>query len=240
MPPNLLHRQLSVSGVHVVGFRMPAFAKAERAFKRTTFAWLLDAAESLLAAPALIIGDFNTAPGDPPRECGDCLEAFQRRGWRLAVPPLGHSWATRAGRGRRIDFALVSPGLAVTELAYSWRFRDLGEDAASGKVGRPDHAMLLVGVERASISAVGAAQQRLESDRGAVDCTARPHSRPAPSRVSRGVAPWALAPGAGSRAVISRRHPSEHPVDAPTPPRRPTPAETLARGYPRPAVSEPI
>jgi hypothetical protein len=72
---------------------------------------------------------------------------MQSAGWQLAIPSEGHSWKARAGgSGRRIDFALVSPSLRVESVSYSWSFTELAPEAAAMRIGRPDHAMLLLQV----------------------------------------------------------------------------------------------
>jgi hypothetical protein len=83
VPPNILEVSLASSGVTVLGFRMPAFVgKGSRALKRLTWNWLLGEADRLRAGSALIVGDFNTAPGDSEARCGDCLEKLTQSGWQ--------------------------------------------------------------------------------------------------------------------------------------------------------------
>jgi hypothetical protein len=152
-PPSVeagfLHAILEESGVHVFGFRMPDFGKMLTE-KRHTFDWLTEAIEPYLQEPTLVIGDFNTAPGDSRRFCGDRLETLMQRGWRLAIPVDGASFYTPSGHPRRIDLAFVSPLLSVMSTEYSWRFQDLSPDATRRRAGILDHAMLLLDVQRAS------------------------------------------------------------------------------------------
>ena len=145
--PNFLHARLSDGSLDVIGFRMPAFKNVETPMKRRTWEWLIEALRSLGNRPACIVGDFNTAFGDSKSLCGDCLESFSASGWLPAVPTDGFSWGGAGGRSRRkIDLGFASPGARVESAAYSWAFRDLGEEAAAMRVGRPDHAMLLLQV----------------------------------------------------------------------------------------------
>jgi endonuclease/exonuclease/phosphatase family metal-dependent hydrolase len=158
VPPNALNVVLEDLGLHILGFRLPAFIGSERSLKRRTWEWLLDAAAELRDRPAVIAGDFNTAPGDAIADCGECLEVLQESGWHFARPTVGYSWRhAKSGATRQIDHAFLSPALALKRAEYSWRFHDLAPGAASGKVGLPDHAMLLTDFELALTPAVDAA-----------------------------------------------------------------------------------
>lgn len=148
VPSNALHVVLEESGVNVLGFRMPAFEGKERPFKRDVWQWLLNAAEILRANPSVIAGDFNTAPGDQAATCGDCLEQLARGGWQHALPSSGFSWKGGShGTERQIDHLFLSPALPPARAEYLWGFQSLAADAGSGKVGIPDHAILLATIE---------------------------------------------------------------------------------------------
>ena len=147
IPPNFLNVQMMGTGLDVIGFRMPAYVREERPVKRLTWEWLIDAVRPLREHPTVLLGDFNTAFGDPPSRCGDCLDAMIANGWVPAVPTDGFSWrGYNGGTGRRIDLAFLSPSVKELAVSYSWSFRDLGEEASAMRVGRPDHAMLLLEV----------------------------------------------------------------------------------------------
>ncbi len=47
---------------------------------------------------------------------------------------------------RQLDHVVLSPALVSIHAEYSWEFQTLAPDAASGIVGLPDHAMLVVDV----------------------------------------------------------------------------------------------
>ena len=101
VPSNILEVSLASSGVTVLGFRMPAYDKKDRALKRPTWNWLLGEAERLRGDSALIVGDFNTAPGDSKAKCGDCLEKLVQSGWQHARPEgIAGVIPTRTPRGR--------------------------------------------------------------------------------------------------------------------------------------------
>lgn len=144
LPSNVLHVVLENSGMDVLGFRMPAYIPRNNALKRATWQWLQGAAAQLQSYRAVIVGDLNTAPGDPESRCGDCLDALIRAGWQHAAPATGYSWKHGAsGSERKLDHAFCSRLLVSERAEYSWSFQSMGEDAASAKVGRPDHAMLI-------------------------------------------------------------------------------------------------
>lgn len=144
VPPNALHVTLNPSRVHCLGFRLPAFKRVDKAFARTTWEWLLKAASELIEYPSIIAGDFNTALEDSVADCGDCLRSLVSDGWSHVQPKGGYSFRhAQTGSERRIDHLFVSPAFVSSGAEYSWGFHKYGGDAASGKVGVPDHAMLL-------------------------------------------------------------------------------------------------
>jgi hypothetical protein len=107
LPSNLLHVVLEHSGMDVLGFRMPAYIPRNNALKRETWRWLQGAAAQLQSCRAVIIGDLNTAPGDPESKCGDCLDALIDTGWRHACNGLQlETWRIwpRAKTGSRFLF----------------------------------------------------------------------------------------------------------------------------------------
>lgn len=145
VPQNVLH--VRQNGVDILGFRMPSGKAFDRPYKRSTWDWLLGAATQLGNKPAIVVGDFNTAPGDTDGYCGDCLEKMAEIGWSRAAS-TGYSWKGR-GVERQIDHIFTSPSLTLLDAEYKWNFQELVPDAASGKVGIPDHAMLVADVAAA-------------------------------------------------------------------------------------------
>lgn len=143
VPGNVLHIVLD-GGTNIIGFRMPAFEKEERQFKRPTWDWLREQARAIVDRPAMIAGDFNTASGDSAEFCGDCIEMFRNDGWAYTIPASGHSWCWKPGATeRRIDYAFISPSLSPLSAEYSWSFRE-NHGITSQAPGTPDHAMLRV------------------------------------------------------------------------------------------------
>ncbi len=149
VPSNVLHVFLEEPGIHVLGLRMPAFAAKDRSIKRETWKWLIDAGALLQPHPSIITGDLNTALGDSVSYCGDCLEQMAGSGWHHALPASGFSWkSARHGTERRIDHAFFSPAFLVLQAKYLWDYQALSDDSTTGKVGIPDHAMLLATASR--------------------------------------------------------------------------------------------
>lgn len=143
--PNILQVRLDVQDIHVIGFRMPMFTGADRLLKRRVWEWLLDELGALRNEAAVIAGDFNTACDDGRSGCGDCLAALALRGWHRANPGDGAiSYESRAGRGRLIDHAFVTPRLWPARAECSWAFRENAPHGSASVVGQPDHAMLLI------------------------------------------------------------------------------------------------
>lgn len=147
VPPNFLHVEMADSGLQVLGFRMPAFVSKDRLFKLQTWDWLRSTMASLEKLPTLVVGDFNTAPGDPVGRGGDSFGLLVDAGWDHALPESGYSWRhARSGTERRIDHLFTSGALRCEAARYDWDWRARSEEAASGKVGIPDHAMLIAEV----------------------------------------------------------------------------------------------
>jgi hypothetical protein len=144
VPPNALEALIEPSGLHVIGFRMPAFQGADRPIKRKTWQWLLSELDRFRSRTAVIAGDFNTALNDSAARCGDCFSQLTDSDWRCGTPALGCSWRhPQYGTERRIDHIFLSPALSLRASEYCWKFECLVPEPASRKVGVPDHAMLL-------------------------------------------------------------------------------------------------
>jgi hypothetical protein len=152
---NILEASLASPDVTVLGFRMPDFkGKGSRALKRRTWDWLLGEAERLRSSSALIVGDFNTAPGDPETDCGDCLGKLNQGGWQHVRPGSGYSWRhPQSGAERQLDHIFLSAALIPRRAEYLWGFERLG--GTSRKVGCPDHAMLVCEFDRVPASNFG-------------------------------------------------------------------------------------
>ena len=147
VPSNALHVVLKDTRVNILGFRMPAFEGKARPLKREVWNWLQNAGATLRQLPSVITGDFNTAPGDSRTYCGDCLEQMSSDGWQHVLPGSGFSWkSARYGTERVIDHTFLSPTFPAAQAAYLWDFHSLAENAASGIVGFPDHAILITSI----------------------------------------------------------------------------------------------
>jgi exonuclease III len=143
VPSNVLKVTMSF-GIIIVGFRMPSFVGKDRPLKRLVWDWLLQEADRLRDNSAIIVGDFNTAPTDSDRDCGDCFATLVAKGWQRPEPTTGYSWRhPRSGSERRIDHIFFSSALTPRTIEYLWSFEELVPDASVRTVGLPDHAMLI-------------------------------------------------------------------------------------------------
>lgn len=172
VPPNAIETILEPSGLHVVGFRMPVFKPAERALKRETWNWLLAELDQRRGRPAVIAGDFNSAPGDSRALCGDCFAALSQSGWQYGTPTAGCSWRhVKSGSERQIfcrpRWCSGSPNTSGNSRTYRpkprlkswrsrsryahWRFSGERELTASGKwavTSNQQHADWLINQSR--------------------------------------------------------------------------------------------
>lgn len=145
VPSNTLHVFVDDYQIQLIGFRMPAFKSKDRKMKRTVWEWLISTSRSLESHRAIVTGDLNTALGDSTNYCGDCLPVLTQYGWQHAIPADGFSWkSARHGTLRRIDHTFLSPIMPAGSSKYLWDFESMATDAASARVGVPDHAMLIV------------------------------------------------------------------------------------------------
>lgn len=147
VPSNTLHVVEDTLGFHLVACRIPAFDKsaAGRATKRAAWDWLIKTGLAVGAHPAAVTGDLNTAAGDSARDCGDLVPVLAKHGWQHAIPPDGFSWKSARSRSeRRIDHTFLSPPVPRARSRYVWDFHLMAPEARSGRVGLPDHAMLVV------------------------------------------------------------------------------------------------
>jgi hypothetical protein len=146
VPLNALHIKFQGTGLNVLGFRMPSGKQFDAQFRRPTWDWLIEAAAHLRDKPSVVIGDFNTAPGDPASKCGDYIDRMSQMGW-IHRPEVGCSYRHSSGSERQIDHCFVSPKVKVLHAEYRWDFQKVAPDAALGKIGIPDHAMLIAELE---------------------------------------------------------------------------------------------
>jgi len=145
VPPNTLHVIAEDLNIQVLGFRMPAFESKDMDIKRAVWEWLIAASRTLESHRGIMTGDLNTAIGDSKNYCGDCLPVLPEYGWQHAIPADGFSWkSVRHGTVRRIDHTFLSPFISTASARYLWGFEAMSPDAGSGRVGIPDHAMLIV------------------------------------------------------------------------------------------------
>lgn len=144
VPSNVLHVQLTLAGLEILGVRIPDYGK-QLPIKRQCWDWIITTAKELRERPSVILGDFNTDPKYPLAKCGDRISMLANDGWEHAVPLDGASYWTLRGQGVRIDHAFVSRHFAVRCARYVSRN---GPYALGGRNGKAlsDHAALLVDI----------------------------------------------------------------------------------------------
>lgn len=87
---------------------------------------------------------------DPPARCGDNFPKLIRGGWQHAPPLTGCSLRhPHTGTERQIDHIFLSASLICKSVKYSWDFERLALNGTRGKVGHPDHAMLICEFDQA-------------------------------------------------------------------------------------------
>jgi endonuclease/exonuclease/phosphatase family metal-dependent hydrolase len=147
---NWLHRRIPSLGLEVVGFRAPVYLDAEdRAGYWNQVETIMLAA---IARPVLFVGDFNCDPFADTRHSALAFKRLtQRDGFSLPNPAGEWSYRRRDGSATsRIDHALASPGVRLTDTRYLYR---AGQHVLAG-VGEAaplsDHALLSIRIDRPS------------------------------------------------------------------------------------------
>jgi endonuclease/exonuclease/phosphatase family metal-dependent hydrolase len=150
VPSNALHILLPQKGFDILGLRVPDFSNKpiiQSPFKRQCWDWILKIAAENRERPFVIIGDFNTDPGDSRAKCGDRLSQLVDEGWQHAMPKLGASyWAITNGSERRLDHAFISSHFDILDAKYilesdGYAFAGKKSEAMS------DHAVLLIEIK---------------------------------------------------------------------------------------------
>ena len=72
VPSNFLHVILPKEHCEILGLRIPEYSKQPK-FKRACWDWIIKTATTAKDRPFVLIGDFNTDPGDPGALCRDCI-----------------------------------------------------------------------------------------------------------------------------------------------------------------------
>jgi endonuclease/exonuclease/phosphatase family metal-dependent hydrolase len=103
----------------IINTHFDHLSKRSRVRSAEMIAGMVTAAER----PAIVMGDFNTAPGTAPYRV--LLESGLRDTWVIAAERRGHDGGTYSGfkapnsRGRRIDWLLATPDLTVSIAAIN-------------------------------------------------------------------------------------------------------------------------
>lgn len=140
-PSNVLHVELADPKFDVLGLRIPVGKKTDT--KPICWDWIIGAAEQLRNRPSVLVGDFNTDPGNPRARCRDRIAKLTEQGWQLVIPSAGASYWGPKGREARIDYAFASRSVRAHVSDYvtssgSFVF------AGPGPRGASDHAVFVM------------------------------------------------------------------------------------------------
>ena len=113
---NCLHLRFARPKLDLVGLRVPIFKAGGET--RAYWDWLEAAAPRLLPGPAVIIGDLNADPRRRGKTGPDHLRRLEAAGWQLPHPKGAWSFISHSGATSRVDHAVVSPGVPISEAAY--------------------------------------------------------------------------------------------------------------------------
>jgi endonuclease/exonuclease/phosphatase family metal-dependent hydrolase len=141
---NFLHVRIESKTLEVVGVRVQAYLRREQ--KAVYWASLCKTAGSVIHRPIVYIGDLNADPAKKRSVGGRHMVELARQGWQIPSPEGPWSYISRRGSTSRIDHALVSPGLRVTQIRY---VVELGGILLASSKGDAisDHAALVADVE---------------------------------------------------------------------------------------------
>ena len=146
---NWLHRRLPAWNLEVVGFRAPMYLDADDRYAY----W--HQVESIVRLardrPVLFLGDFQLDPHTDTRACAAVFPRLVADGFTLAQPK--GDWSCHGGNGHggsRIDHALATPGLRLTEARYLYKVGRHQLAGPANGAGAPlsDHALLSIRIPR--------------------------------------------------------------------------------------------
>jgi endonuclease/exonuclease/phosphatase family metal-dependent hydrolase len=113
---NFLHVRIESKSLEVVGVRVPAYPRREQ--NAAYWASLCKTAGSVIHRPIVYIGDLNADPAKKRSVGGRHMVELARQGWQIPSSDGPWSYISRTGSTSRIDHALVSPGLRITQIRY--------------------------------------------------------------------------------------------------------------------------
>jgi len=141
---NWLHRRLPSLKLEIVGFRAPHYLAAD---DRLGYWHQVETiARSACHRRLIFLGDFQLDPLTDTRPCAQVFPRLEADGFSLARPK--GDWSCHSGSGHggtRIDHALATPGLHLTEARYLYKAgRHLLAGPANGTAPLSDHALLSI------------------------------------------------------------------------------------------------
>jgi exonuclease III len=144
---NWLHRRLPELKLEIVGFRAPVYLAADD--RLGYWNQVETITRSARDRRVIFLGDFQLNPHTDTRPCARVFPRLQAEGFRLAEPR--GDWSYHGGNdsdGTRIDHALASPAIAITDARYLYK---AGRHTLAGPASRrgpalSDHALLSIRV----------------------------------------------------------------------------------------------
>ena len=147
---NWLHRRLPELKLEVVGFRAPMYLDADD--RSAYWRQVEDIARAARDRPVIFLGDFRCDPHTDTRPCAALFPRLTLDGYALAQPK--GDWSCHAGKdasgGTRVDHALASPTLGITDARYVYKAgrHTLAGPANGHGDALSDHALLSVRLQR--------------------------------------------------------------------------------------------
>lgn len=139
-PFNVIHCRILTPRLKILAVRIPPWSGP---MKKASWDWILNAANSLMAHPTAIMGDFNTTPISTKSYGGEHLRELLRRGWATS-PQVNTGTCMFRGTLRHIDHIFTDKKLVVSSSENVWERNGI---RFGGKGGLSDHACVVVDAE---------------------------------------------------------------------------------------------
>ncbi len=158
VPCNMLHVQLVVSGINIIGLRMPLPLTAIQ--KKAWWDWVTTTAQENRDHPFIITGDFNTDPIKSRGSNGRIrFDTLKENGWTYNLPQTPSWWWNNKDEfGWKLDHALFnSKHFSSPQSEYLTEFSPYVFARKPGAMS--DHAVLLVEAELKRLTTSDQSQQ---------------------------------------------------------------------------------
>jgi endonuclease/exonuclease/phosphatase family metal-dependent hydrolase len=130
-----------VSGLSIVGVRVPWYNGKDAGLVHRAWDWLEAAIAELSKSTTVVLGDFNVDLRSPRSRGGEHFRRILDAGWHRAAPPSGGSYFTADGRSSEIDHILGSPLCRFNTAEYVTEAGGYSLAASEGSIS--DHCALV-------------------------------------------------------------------------------------------------